>query len=229
MGFAQDADSSNVKPIASAFASTVTKIEVQAGQSSIEAGWDFTNYWDFPLVVERFESSCGCLAGQVGTQIIEPGKTGRIKATFQPGAHRGILRKSLHVRFVNYAQPVELVVEAHIPSPVELSTTELFWTQGEPAKEQTVEVKSGTGAPFVITDLLGISPELFKISQETVQDGKSYRLHITPEAGAVVGTHILQVRTNCPDPRDQVLAVFLQFRPSDAHPPRAPSQTAATP
>ncbi|HEX5791082.1 MAG TPA: DUF1573 domain-containing protein, partial [Luteolibacter sp.] len=212
------------RAVDSAFVSTLTEIEVQAGQTSLIAGWDFTNHWDFPLMVERLESSCGCLAGQVGTQIVEPGKTGRITATFQPGAYRGILRKSIHVRFVNHAQPVELVLEAHIPSPVELSTSELSWIQGQSASAQTLEVKSGTATSFAITELLGISSELFAISKETVEHGKGYRIKITPAAGATVGTHILQVRTNCPDPRDQVLAVFLHIRSSDA-----PTQTAATP
>lgn len=230
-GFALAAESP--KPdsptVLNAFATTLTKVEVKPGQTTVAAAWDFTNHTDSPIAVERVESSCGCLAGQTGTQVVEPGKSGRIEASFQPGAYRGTIRKSIHVRFVNEDKPIELVMEAHIPSPVELSTNELAWTQGQSASTQTIEVKSGTGASFSITDLIGVSPELFTITKEPLADSIGYRLSITPAGKTNPGTQILQVRTDSPDPRDQVLAVFLQTRPADTQASRAPSQTAATP
>ncbi len=226
--FSQDA--AETISLASAFTSILTKVDVKPGQTTLPASWEFTNRGDFPLAVERIESSCGCLAAQVGGQVVEPGETGRIEAIFQPGAYRGTLRKSIHVRFVNFPKPIELVMEAHIPSPVEISTNELCWHTDEDPKTQTIEIKSGTGAPFIVTDLLGVNPELFTIAKESRnKEQTSYRLSITPLGKPDPGTHILQVRTNSPDPRDQVFAVFLQVHPAHAHPARPPNSTASTP
>ena len=112
--------------VASAFATTVVRIRIPAGEQTVPVTWTFTNRWDIPLMVERFEESCGCLSGQVAKnqdapEAVAPGATGKIQANFTAGGHRGLLRKSLHVRFVGYDKPVELVVEATIPSHVELS------------------------------------------------------------------------------------------------------------
>jgi len=199
--------------VASAFASTVVRIKVPAGEQTVPVTWTFTNRWDFPLMVERFEESCGCLSGQVAKnqdapEAVAPGATGKIHANFTAGGHRGLLRKSLHVRFVGYDKPVELVLEATIPSHVELSQRELVWKAGESLEAKTIDITSGTGAAFTITSLPGAPENQFTITRETLAAGTSYRLSIVPTAAAT-GQHCLQIRTDSPDPRDRVNAIFL--------------------
>ena len=199
--------------VASAFATTVVRIRIPAGEQTVPVTWTFTNRWDIPLMVERFEESCGCLSGQVAKnqdapEAVAPGATGKIQANFTAGGHRGLLRKSLHVRFVGYDKPVELVVEATIPSHVELSQRELVWKAGESLEAKTIDVTSGTGAAFTITSLPGVPENQFTITRETLAAGTSYRLTIVPTAAAT-GQHCLQIRTDSPDPRDRVNAIFL--------------------
>ena len=205
------------KPVSSAFDSTVCKLTVQPGSESLTAEWSYTNHWDFPLTVEKFDTSCGCLSGKADQPALSPGQSGKLRAAFSPGQYRGLLRKSLHVRFVGHEKPVELIVEATIPSHVELSTQELVWKAGEKPEAKVVEIKSGTGKPFSITGLLGVPENQFTILSETVEEKKHYRVSITPKSEAI-GQHCLQVRTDSPDPRDSVQAVFLRV---DKSPPTA--------
>ena len=210
-------------------------MKLEPDDKNVPVKWTYTNRWDFPLVVESFEQSCGCLSGQVGQasgqpgqaglETVLPGKTGTIRASFAPGAHRGLLRKSLHVRFVGYDKPVELVVEATIPSSVELSSTELKWQADEKPVARTIEVTAGTDAPFHITGLVGVPEDQFVIGRQTVADGRHYRITITPAEGAGSGIQCLQVRTDSPDPRDRVLAVFLHTD-TPASDPTAPGKSA---
>jgi hypothetical protein len=209
--------SGTAKPIASAFDSTVVKFSVKPGESTITAEWSYRNHWDFPLAVEKFDTSCGCLSGKADQPALSPGQAGKLRAAFSPGQYRGLLRKSLHVRFIGHEKPVELVVEATIPSHVELSSQELIWKVSEKPETKSIEIKSGTGKPFSITGLLGVPENQFAIVSETVEEKTHYRLSITPKSEAA-GQHCLQVRTDSPDPRDSVQAVFLRV---DKSPPTA--------
>lgn len=223
---AEDAPLASVNPIESAFESKVVQLKAKPDDTNVSVEWTYTNHWDFPLAVERFEQSCGCLSGQVGhasgqpgqteLETVPPGKRGTIRASFTPGAHRGLLRKSLHVRFIGHDKPVELVVEATIPSSVELSTRELVWKAGEKTASRTIEVTSGTGADFTITGLQGVPEAQFTIRQETIVPKRHYRIHITPAGELPLGAQCLQVRTDSADPRDRVLAVFLSTEAAPA-------------
>ncbi len=204
------------KPIAQAFESTVIHFDAKPGNEPQTVEWAYTNHWELPLIIEKIDSSCGCLGPKTEAATVEnfkplvTGKSGSIQATFTPGSYRGIVRKSIHVKFAGYDQIVELVAEAHIPSPIELSTQELAWNSDHKDQTQTIEVTTGTGQDFQITGLLGVAERLYTIKQETMEENRHYRLHITPTEVEAPGIQTLQVRTNARDPRDQVLAVFLR-------------------
>jgi hypothetical protein len=199
---------------AATFISTTAQVSAMPDSVNVPVEWHFTNTGDLPLVVENFIESCGCLSGNMAAQTAEPvapGKSGVIRASLAPGQHRGLLRKSLHVRFVGHEKPVELVVEAKIPSPVELSARDLTWTAEEPTAAQSLDITTGTGTVFNITGLSGLADAHFNVRQETLIDKSHHRITITPAAGVPSGVHTLLIRTDSPDPRDRVTAVFLRM------------------
>ena len=203
-----------VPGIETAFESRVTQLVTASEPSSAEpreVSWTYVNRWDFPLVIERFEESCTCLRGSTDVQAVEPGKSGVIRAAFSAGPHRGLVRKSLHVRFVGHDKPVELVAEARIPCSVTLSAHDLVWLADASAAELTVDLTAGTDADFRITALRGLVPAEFAVRAETLVEGRHYRLFVSPgPAAPASATRCLQIRTDSPDPRDRVLAVFLR-------------------
>jgi len=192
------------------FESKVVRLSVLPDAVDAALEWRCENTSEIPLVIEGYEQSCGCLVGGVEDFEIAPGRTGAVKARFTPGPYRGLVRKSLHVRFVGFEKPVELVAEITIPSTVELSVRDLSWVAGERA-EKRIEIKAGTKLDFQITGVSGVDGKPFKLEQEVVEKGRHYRLKVTPEALAPPGHHILQLRTDSTDRRDQMLAVFLKI------------------
>lgn len=197
------------------FTSTTAKITTTSNAVNVPVEWTYTNPTDQPLVVDKFDESCGCLAGKLDQKISETGKSGVIGASFTPGGYRGIVRKSLHVRFVGYEKPIELVVEASIPSSVELSNREPFWLVGKEAKTQSIDVTTGTGEDFNIKSLQGVPESLYKITQETITPKRHYCIHITPLIVDAPDLQTLQIHTDSKDTRDQVLAIFLRISKSD--------------
>jgi hypothetical protein len=209
-----------VPSIESAFVSTKAQVTTMPDAVWVPVEWKYTNLWDFPLLVERFEESCGCLGGVADKQAVAPGASGVIRANFAPGGYRGKVRKSLHVRFVGFNKPVELVAEVTVPSGVEISSQELVWEQGAKPSPKTVDVKAGTDADFTITGLAGVPDGKFTLTQETITPGRHYRITATPTGNADPAAECLQVRTDSADLRDRVLAVFLR---TGANPVTVPS------
>ncbi len=198
----------------SAFASTTAKISTTSNAVNVPVEWTFTNHTNQPMAVEKFDESCGCLSGQAqleSTGPVKPGKSGVIRANFTPGGYRGIVRKSIHVRFVGYAKSIELIVEASIPSSVELSNREPVWVVGKEITSRTIDVTTGTGEDFNIKSLQGVPESLFKITQETITPKRHYRIQITPVSLGAPDIQTLQIHTDSKDTRDQVLAVFLRI------------------
>lgn len=215
---------------ASAFESTVVEFEAMPEARSIPVEWTYVNRWDFPLAVERVEESCGCLSGPAGnseTEPVAPGESGVIRATFTPGPYRGTVRKSLRVRFAGHADAVELVGVATIPSTVELSTQQLEWTTDGDAAARAVEVTAGTGADFRITGLTGVAANRYRVERETIVEGRHYRITVTPAGDPGETTETLLVRTDSPDPRDRVQAVFLAVKSGVREPSRNTPETPA--
>jgi hypothetical protein len=205
-----------VPGIETAFESRITRLPTPADQAVAEpreVSWTYVNHWEFPLVIERFEESCTCLRGRSDGLAVGPGKSGTIRANFSAGSYRGLVRKSLHVRFVGHAKSVELVAETRIPSSVQLSRHDLVWEHGAGdtiPNAKTIDITAGTPMDFRITALRGIVPGEYTVESETLISGRHYRLTITPVAAPTAGTRCLQIRTDSTDPRDRVLAVFLR-------------------
>jgi len=208
-GFAQDNTVQKVHDVGSAFKERVIKFASKAGEKGKLVRWDFVNQWDLPMMIERIDVSCGCLLGTKNEDMIKPGKKGHVEASFDPGPFRGKLQKSIHVRFVGFDKPVELSIEAMIASTVETSTRDLFWPPKSELLPQTIDLTAGTGIPFEVTGLTGISEEFFVIKKETVKEKFHYRLTITPLSIDPPAIHCLQVRTDSKDLRDGILPVFL--------------------
>jgi hypothetical protein len=202
--------------IASAFESRVVRVDGAGPAEGKEVVWEYVNHWDFPLVVEQFEQSCECLRGEADKHPVKPGDSGSVRAVFSAGPYRGLVRKSLHVRFVGHPDRVELVAEAMIPPTVLLSSHDLSWPAGS-QDSKTVEVSAGSDAEFRITELRGVSGGAFEVSRDTLEAGRRYRLTIKPgSASAVTGTRCLQIHTDSPDPRDRLLALFLHTGVAEA-------------
>ena len=208
------ANAEEAPSLESFFATTTAKISTTSNAVNVPVEWTFTNHSDQPLAVEKFDESCGCLSGQLqleGTGLVKPGESGVIRASFTPGGYRGIVRKSLHVRFVGYPKSIELIVEANIPSCVEVSNKEPVWVIGQEIKPQIIDVTTGTGEDFNIKSLQGVPESLFQITQETITPKRHYRLHITPLSVDAPDLQTLQIHTDSTDTRDQVVPVFIRI------------------
>lgn len=88
---------------------------VKEVNGTVSYNFEFTNSGKAPIIVKNVESSCGCTSPEWTKQPILPGKTGFVKATFDPKDRPGHFDKTITV-FSNTTTPV---VELKIAGTVE--------------------------------------------------------------------------------------------------------------
>lgn len=210
---AEGSSASPAADITTAFTTLAQRVEYTAGNQTYPVEWTYTNHWNIPLVIERIEASCACLTPQTDSLQVAPGATGKIRSSLTPGSYRGLFRKSHHVKFVGFDKSVELTAEVTIPSPVMVSKQELKWTVKEHSSSATqiIDVTTGTNSSFQIKEILGVSEAQFRVEKKTIVPEKHYQLQITPtkQQPSSPSAAALQIHTDSPDPRDQVLVIFL--------------------
>lgn len=60
--------------------------------------FELKNTGDHPLVIMQVTTECGCTRPDFPTKPIKPGKTAKIKVTFNPAGRRGAFMKSIKVK-----------------------------------------------------------------------------------------------------------------------------------
>jgi hypothetical protein len=101
--------------VAAKFDSREIRTEAEPGAAVVELCYEFTNTGDFPLAVESFSQSCGCMRGSWNGVPVEPGARGSITARLLTRGLRGKVRKSPHVGFFESGD-VELIGEVRTDS-----------------------------------------------------------------------------------------------------------------
>lgn len=71
-------------------------IKEDGGPVSCE--FEFTNTGDKPLIIIEALASCGCTRPEYPKNPIGPGKTGKIKVTYNPDGRPGAFRKDIKVK-----------------------------------------------------------------------------------------------------------------------------------
>ncbi|NJO00730.1 MAG: DUF1573 domain-containing protein [Bacteroidia bacterium] len=116
--------------------------------------FEFTNTGDQPLEIESVKASCGCTSPFWTHEVIYPGKTGKIKASYSSDGRPGPFTKSLTVSS-NAKKPVQILYIKGFVSPREST-----------ANQQ--EGKAYNTAP----DPKVIPPSAIRVDQETYDFGR---------------------------------------------------------
>jgi hypothetical protein len=176
------------------------------GVGVVDLEYEYTNTGEFPLAIEGFTQSCGCMAGEWDGVPVEPGAKGRIKAKFLTQGLRGSVSKHLFVRFVG-SGPVKLVAEVKISESLIYSAHTLHWTLGESPSPKEVDVNVNEKTPLHVLSVSANDPS-FSCELKTIKDSLNYKIIITPTDTRTERVCVLQVRTDSKDPRDALQGLF---------------------
>jgi mono/diheme cytochrome c family protein len=68
-----------------------------AGDRAVEHVFTVRNDGNKPLVITRVMTSCGCTAAMMESSVIDPGKTGRLRISFNPKGQKGAATRTVTV------------------------------------------------------------------------------------------------------------------------------------
>lgn len=92
--------------------------------------FQFTNSSSKPVQILAVKPSCGCTTPGWSKEPILPGKTGSIKAEFDPAGRPGYFSKSLAVTTDADSQPITLLIKGTVSSKNKVATSELQAASG---------------------------------------------------------------------------------------------------
>nr|HRC89920.1 DUF1573 domain-containing protein [Bacteroidales bacterium] len=79
-------------------ASATVDIGDMSPSTNKEVEFKFTNEGKSDLIIRHIRSTCGCTAvNQSSSNIVKPGESGSIKATFNSGSYKGKVTKAIYV------------------------------------------------------------------------------------------------------------------------------------
>lgn len=138
--------------------------EIEEEKGKVNCDFVFTNTSALPVKIISVEASCGCTTPGWSQNPIQPGKTGYIKASFEPRGRPGYFNKSLSVTTDSDPTPVLLQIRGNVRSglaqvktvldgqfgnlSVESKTLnfEKIFINKEPAHRQFLMMNAGTQA-----------------------------------------------------------------------------------
>lgn len=88
--------------------------ELKEGNKPVSHEFEFTNTGDANLVILGATADCGCTKPEFPKAPLPPGKTGRIKVTFNPAGFRGAFEKGVTVRTNGQPKKVKLKIKGII-------------------------------------------------------------------------------------------------------------------
>lgn len=177
-------------------------IDANAGlnDTTLIRDFKFTNAGSKPVKISQAEGTCSCVAVQVaaGKFTYAPGETGIIRAIFEIGNFQGTVEKPVHIWLegdLEEKPSSTVTLRIHIPVIIALEPKTLKWEDGAPKQTKSIDVKMDYEKPIRITSVT-TSNDSFSAKVVTVEEGKHYKVEVTPSATATAGLSIVRIETD---------------------------------
>lgn len=168
-----------------------------AGDTEVKAEFNFSNTGKTAVTIESIKPGCDCTTAALDKKTYQPGEKGRITATFIIGERRGIQDKPIRVTIQGDQEPAVLSMVTHIPDPVKLSPSFVFWRIGEESQAKAIEVTLPPESKMRVTKVTSSDPKM-TAKLETVQEGAAYKVVVTPSDTSAPVAAILWIECTSP-------------------------------
>lgn len=88
---------------------------IKEADGPVSHTFEFTNTGNEPLVIINANASCGCTRPEYSKEPIKPGKSGKIKVTYNPAGRPGEFDKEVKIRTNGKKRPILKITGTVIP------------------------------------------------------------------------------------------------------------------
>ena len=181
-----------------AFEKMLLEAKVNASEETLEVTFPFSNGSVETVMIDKIESSCGCLKASADVDEVAPGGKGVVTGVFSVGVRTGTFEKSLSVKtsMGGKVAQQDLRVRVEVPPLVELTPNIVSWEVGDALEPKEFVLKVLREKPIRVTEVR-CSRAGFEGKIEEVEEGKEYRVVLTPASTADPLMGIVRIETDC--------------------------------
>ena len=180
------------------FEKTLIEVLAKPDQDLVTADFVFKNGGKGPAEIKRYDAPCSCLEAQIsdgGRLKWEEGEEGTVRGLFKVGNFRGPIDKQISILMVD-GKRHDLTVKVIAPELLEIKPKTLKWEEGVKPEKQSFDITVSEEYPLEILKISGTNDEKFPFELETIEEGKHYKLSVTPSETDVRGFGLLRIATN---------------------------------
>ena len=176
-------------------------------QTALDITFAFRNTGRKPVAIVEVETSCGCVEANADRKSYAPGESGLIAARVAIGDRFGDYERYVLVLTDESPTPVRLEIKLTVPEPATVSPRSVDWKRGEAAREKIIELRPAAGLEIAFTRA-EVTSEDFRVQLETVQPGRSYRLHLTPQTTGRTANAAVRLYGRTPDGHEVLVSAY---------------------
>ncbi len=178
----------------------------------------FRNNGREPVHIERISSSCGCAVAEVSERIIQPGRKGEIKSTFDTTGYSGPVKKEIYVYLKGVKGPGNIltikgtVMEELVASPRQLNMGDI---KPGVKKEGAVRFENQGKRTVRIVDVKSMSRQIkASAGKRTLKPGESItiRIAVTPDKGASYFGGYVTIVTDGAENKEKNIPIYATVR-----------------
>ena len=182
------------------FETPVIDADASLDATTLVREYKFTNTGAKPIKITQADAGCSCLAVEVaaGKFTYAPGESGTLRATFEIGNFQGTVEKPILIWLEgdrDDAPSGKVTLRVHIPVIIALEPKTLKWEQGGPAEMKSIDIKMEYEKPIKVTSVT-TSNGNFNAKTVTIEEGKHYKVEVTPQGTAAGGFTIVRIETD---------------------------------
>jgi len=148
----------------------------------------FTNKGDAPLNIEQVRTSCGCTAANIASRLIEPGKKGEIKVTFDSTNFAGSISKTVFIHSNDPQTPIfSLILQGSVSEEIAVTPRQLNLgtIKAGGTGEAIVTIDNRSDKPLALKSVRTTNPKLSAtLSKNLLKPGESGKVSVIATPGA---------------------------------------------
>lgn len=173
---------------------------------------------DFPFkvtgesaaVIKMSTAPCSCLEAEIsdnGRLTWQPGESGVVRGLFKIGTFRGTVDKKISLIMADGSEHT-LTILMTTPELLQIEPKTLKWKLSEKVESKSFEIQVQGEDDINIVEVSGTNDEKFPYQLEVLEEGRRYRLTVTPSESVEVGFGLIRFLTDSKYKKHQSYQAF---------------------
>ena len=171
--------------------------EAEPGEKEVTATFSMKNTGPEVVTIMKLDTSCSCLKIESDKMKLRQGDVAELVAVFDIAKSTGPAEKLVYVYTdAKGASENRLVVRVEVPPVFSIEPEMMEWTVGDKLETKEIVFKVVRDEPVRILEAVS-SRENMECELKTIEEGREYRLALTPKSTGDIMLGMVRILTDC--------------------------------